>query len=331
LVLFDGAGTRNSVENFVNGTSAILKRAVGNSTGSSYTQVSFNYTVGDPVYDNNGSGSGASTTWLASLLGKDIALRFKGATSTSNIDNVSVSITGPGGPGPVDHFAISSISSPQTVGTPITGITLTAQDASNQTATSFTGTVTFGGTGGFTGTSANFTSGVLTGVSVTPTAAGSNLTLTVDDDSGPSIGSATITTIQTQYQLWAGGADFDADTNGDGVKNGLAFLLGASGPNVPVTLPTFSWSGGNLVMSNFSSRNLASRGTATLSVQHSSDLGIGDPWTTVLVPEATAAEVSGVSYNITPGSPLNTVNSATISGSQSAAGKLFGRLKATQP
>jgi hypothetical protein len=91
-----------------------------------------------------------------------------------------------------------------------------------------------------------------------------------------------------------------------------------------------SQSGGNLVLSNFSSRNLASRGTATLSVQHSSDLGISDPWTTVLVPEASAAAVSGVSYSITPGSPLNTVNTATISSSEAASGKLFGRLKAQQ-
>jgi len=79
-----------------------------------------------------------------------------------------------------DHFAISAISSPQTAGTAITGVTLTAQNASNQTATSFTGTVTYGGTAGISGTSAAFTAGVLSGVSVTPTSAGSNLTFTVN-------------------------------------------------------------------------------------------------------------------------------------------------------
>ena len=81
---------------------------------------------------------------------------------------LNITFTGGGGPGPLDHFAISPISSPQTVGTPITGITLTARDASNATVTTFTGTVNFGGTGGFTGTSATFTAGVLSGVSVTP-------------------------------------------------------------------------------------------------------------------------------------------------------------------
>ncbi|MGE0451320.1 MAG: choice-of-anchor D domain-containing protein, partial [Vicinamibacterales bacterium] len=81
--------------------------------------------------------------------------------------------------GALDHFAISTISSPQTAGTAITGITITAQDASNNTVTSFTGTVTYSGTAGITGTSAAFTAGVLTGVSVTPTSAGSSRTFIV--------------------------------------------------------------------------------------------------------------------------------------------------------
>jgi len=79
----------------------------------------------------------------------------------------------------VDHFVISTIPSPQTAGTPITGITLTAQDSNNDTVENFTGTVTFGGTAGVTGTSGNFIAGVLTGFSVTPTAAGSGKTFVV--------------------------------------------------------------------------------------------------------------------------------------------------------
>ena len=82
-------------------------------------------------------------------------------------------------PGALDHFAISTISSPQTAGTAITGITLTAQDVNNNTVTSFTGTVTYSGTAGITGTSAAFTAGVLTGVSVTPTVSGSGMTFVV--------------------------------------------------------------------------------------------------------------------------------------------------------
>ncbi len=81
--------------------------------------------------------------------------------------------------GALDHFAISPISSPQNAGTPITGITLTAQDAHNNTVTNFSSTVTYGGTAGITGTSAAFTLGQLTGVSVTPMVAGSGMTFTV--------------------------------------------------------------------------------------------------------------------------------------------------------
>ena len=96
-------------------------------------------------------------------------------TGTSN--SVTISIGG------LDHFVISAISSPQTVGTPITGITLTAQDAGNNTVTSFTTTVTYSGTAGITGTSASFSSGQLTGVSVTPAVAGSSETFIVTGSS----------------------------------------------------------------------------------------------------------------------------------------------------
>ena len=82
-------------------------------------------------------------------------------------------------PGTLDHFAISTITSPQTAGTPITGITLTAQDVNNNTVTSFTTTVAYSGTAGITGTSLAFTAGVLSSVSVTPTVAGAGLTFVV--------------------------------------------------------------------------------------------------------------------------------------------------------
>ena len=245
-----------------------------------------------------------------------------------NGNNIELVVSGlGGGPGPLDHFAISAISSPQTVGTPITGITLTAQDASNQTVTSFTGTVTFGGTGGFTGTSGTFTAGVLNSVSVMPTVAGSNLTFTVSG-SGKS-GSTTITTIQSRYDAWSGGAAFDADTNGDGIKNGLAWLLGATNKDVSALgkLPVFTESGGGMVLT-FTCLNAANRGTSTLNMQHSSDLGISDPWSAVVVPEASGGPVSGVNFTVTPGNPFNTVT-ATIQASEAASGKLFGRLQAT--
>jgi len=44
------------------------------------------------VLDNNGSAGGGTTAWLPSLLGKDVALRFKGATNSAIIDNVQIDV-----------------------------------------------------------------------------------------------------------------------------------------------------------------------------------------------------------------------------------------------
>jgi hypothetical protein len=132
------------------------------------------------------------------------------------------------------------------------------------------------------------------------------------------------------YAEWSGDAAFGADANGDGVSNGMAFLLGAADPNVNARslLPSVSRSGGNLVLT-FSMRNAASRGTATLSVQHSGDLGVSDAWTMVLVPDVSGGPTDGVTFSVVGGDPLNGVT-VTISSAEAANGKLFGRLIATQ-
>jgi hypothetical protein len=259
-----------------------------------------------------------------------VALRFVGATTSANIDNVMVRVDTP--VGPLDHFAISPIGSPQTVGTPITGITLTAKDASNNTVTGFTGTVTFGGTGGFGGTSANFVAGMLSNASVTPTVAGGNLTLTVSDGASPTphTGSTTIATINpaaSDYEIWSGGEPFDGDVNGDGVGSGVAWLLGAANPNANTAglLPAVSRNNGNLVLT-FRCLNAANRGGAALNVQHSNNLGASEPWASAAVPE-TSGPVSGVNFTITPDGDFNNVV-ATIPAGEASSGKLFGRLKA---
>ena len=242
-----------------------------------------------------------------------------------------ITVYDPGSIGPLDHFAISAIASPQTVGIPITGITLTAQDASSNTVTSFTGSVNFGGSGGFSGTSAAFTNGVLSGVNVTPTNAGSNLTFTVKDNVSGKDGSTTITTIRTQYAAWSGGIASGADSNNDGIKNGLAWLLGAPNPSAAAIhlLPSITKDSGNLVLT-FSCLNAASRGNSVLNVEHSSDLGVsGGPWVSVIVPEITSS-VGGVNFTITPNGNLNNVV-ARIPLPEGSAGSLFGRIRAAMP
>ena len=91
LVLFNGAGTRNAVENPINNTFAVLAQFTGSATGS-YVTYSFSYTVGANVIDNNGATAGVSTVWNDNMLGRDIAIRFAHRNGAL-VDNVSVDIS----------------------------------------------------------------------------------------------------------------------------------------------------------------------------------------------------------------------------------------------
>src|SRR5690606_12138422 len=122
---------------------------------------------------------------------------------------------------------------------------------------------------------------------------------------------------ETPYEQWATGDEaFDGDTNGDGVANGLAFLLGAPGPNADARglLPTATNDGVGGLMLSFSMLNAARRGAATLSVMDSYDLGVTDTWASTVVPETTVI-VGGVSFVITPNGIMNDVT-ATIDAGQ---------------
>jgi hypothetical protein len=134
------------------------------------------------------------------------------------------------------------------------------------------------------------------------------------------------------YATWSGGAAFDDDANGDGVANGLAFLLGASDPdaNALDLLPAATRSDGALVLT-FDCLAAADRGTATLELQHSDDLGLSHPWFGAPVPgeiETTAA--ADIQFVVTdpgePGGLLKVV--ATI---QTPSEKRFARLRAAIP
>lgn len=134
------------------------------------------------------------------------------------------------------------------------------------------------------------------------------------------------------FAAWGSGADFSDDANVDGISNGLAWLLGAGDPMSSMTAnrPVVTTSSSNLVMT-FSCLNAANRGAAKIYVEHSSDLGISDPWSTgsVIVPESSGS-VGGVNFNITPNGAMNHVQ-ATIPSGQASSGRLFGRVRASGP
>ena len=169
---------------------------------------------------------------------------------------------------------------------------------------------------------------MLSGIAVIPTATGSNLTLTVDDGEGHT-GSVTITTIQTQYAAWSGGAVFNADSNDDGVANGLAWLLGADNPsdNSMSLLPVVSQNAGILKLT-FRCRKVTNRGSAVLSVQYSKDLGVSDPWHDATVPYENSTINNMVFDTSDDGDFINV--QATIPASAASPGvRLFSRLNAT--
>jgi autotransporter-associated beta strand protein len=138
--------------------------------------------------------------------------------------------------------------------------------------------------------------------------------------------------ITDPYAAWAvGGVAFDADANNDGIPNGMAFLLGASSPTSAVTRPIVSQTVSGLVI-QFNMLKPSNRGTATIGVQHSRDIGGDDPWTTVPVPNSSGGPTNGVTFLVTPGGGTVDTVQATISSSEAeGTGKLFGRLRALNP
>jgi autotransporter-associated beta strand protein len=164
-----------------------------------------------------------------------------------------------------------------------------------------------------------------------PTAAGTytaTVSLATDNNFETASSPATAFTIANgdPYLAWSEGAPFDADANNDGVKNGLAWLLGAADPNASATrlLPTALHEDGDLVLT-FRMRNEAGRGGAVLQLQHCNDLGGSTGWcTSVTIPEQSDTQ-AGVTFTITPNGDMNDVE-ASIPSTESAAGRLFGRL-----
>ncbi len=117
--------------------------------------------------------------------------------------------------------------------------------------------------------------------------AGNNL------DTAAAISDDTTLTVQGSYVSWSGGAAFNADANGDGVANGMAWLLGANdtAANAGGLLPIFdNASDANYVIYTYRRSDVAhADANTTIAAEYSSTLG---GWTT--------AVHDGVNVIITP-------------------------------
>lgn len=144
-----------------------------------------------------------SVTLTQSGAGKTISVNDdSGHTGTSNTFTVN--------PGALDHFAIANINTPQVAGIAF-NISLTAQDANNNTVPSFNSTVSLNTNAGTITptTSGSFTSGTRT-QSVTVTQAGTGRTISVNDASGHTATSNAFTLTNTL--TWAGSSSADWNT-----------------------------------------------------------------------------------------------------------------------
>jgi hypothetical protein len=128
------------------------------------------------------------------------------------------------------------------------------------------------------------------------------------------------------YSGWAGGAAFTADANGDGVNNGLAWILGALNPsaNALGLLPVPVNDGTYLKLSFQRVNPLA---PAKLYVEYGTDLS---GWTRLEVPASSGTIGGDIVVVVTPGSPTDSVTVKIPTTHQSASGGLFARLAATE-
>jgi autotransporter-associated beta strand protein len=129
----------------------------------------------------------------------------------------------------------------------------------------------------------------------------------------------------TPYENWVIGNEvFNDDTNGDGVDNGLAWILGAEDPDVSALdrLPKVSTPEGFLQL-EFTRENPIA--PAKLTLEFGNDLS---GWTQLEIPQASGTIGDDIEVTIDAGTP----DSITIKIPDSHAehGKLFARLSATE-
>jgi autotransporter-associated beta strand protein len=232
--------------------------------------------------------SGGSKAFGTVTLGSDTSLTF----TIRNSGNVALSLSG------IPPVAVS--------GTNSADFTVTADPT---TPVSAAGTTTFT-------------------VRFTPGAAGPRAAaLTIannDSDEGSYVINLTGTG-QTAFEAWSGGATFNADANGDGVSNGLAWILGAADTtaNARSLLPTVSSSGTNMVYT-FKRIQASINANTALTIELGTTLSAWPTTYTVGIDDAG----STLGVTIAKNSPSAGTDTVTLTVARGADAKKFVRLKA---
>lgn len=187
----------------------------------------------------------------------------------------------------------------------------------------------------------DYTSGSLTGTftgladGATVTVGANTFTLDYTDSGCVTL---TSTTTQTPYMAWAEskGLDdspgkesgFDVDPDSDGIANGLEWVLGGDPlVNDGTSLVTVAGTPANGLTLTFT-REESSIGNALLDLQWDADLD--GNWTDVPITQAGGPAANGVTVTVNQTATPDTVE-VHIPASNAVGGKLFGRLRATDP
>jgi hypothetical protein len=141
------------------------------------------------------------------------------------------------------------------------------------------------------------------------------------------------TPTEDDFDAWAAangiaGEPFDGDFDGDGIPNGLEWILGgnpADGQSGGLVTTIATASGGLTLQFT---RNTDTIGQATLTVEYNATLG--NPWNSVIIGTTSSGpDANGVTITIDPTSAKDDIT-VTIPASNAVGGRLFGRLRASQ-
>ncbi len=128
------------------------------------------------------------------------------------------------------------------------------------------------------------------------------------------------------YKMWAGSASFTADANGDGIANGLAWMLTAGdvSTNACSLLPTPARDASYLTLHFLLVSDV---GSAKLFLEYSNDLGTVDSWHAVDLIDGPFGDIV---VDVNAGHATDDVTVKIPTSHASAAGRLYARLRAAE-
>jgi beta-glucanase (GH16 family) len=141
--------------------------------------------------------------------------------------------------------------------------------------------------------------------------------------------------VKSAFEAWSSGSasTFGSDGNGDGVPDGIAWLLGSTSPGQRANdlLPTARRSNDGGCTVSFTCLDATKRGSSSLILQYSNDIGVADAWDShsVIIPTSSGTDPSsGVEFVITSNGDINQIQATIPASASGGTGRIFARLKA---